>query len=173
MPHWGKLKHLIILHKFKLYLTINGYTLTELMVGMVISVMVIAFALANGMFFSNRYSYFTQSYMNTIDLVQLKADLERGVQNAEAVFVSDSTLTFQYIGRNPVSFTFSNEFVLRKVDLSVDTIKIRTQNLMTEIKPSTNLVSSFSLTINVSKPNRYIFTKEYPVATLVRYYISN
>lgn len=151
---------------------IKGYTLTELMVGMIISVMVIAFALANGMFFSNRYSFFAKGYMNTIDFVQLKADLERSMQNSTEVFAADSTLTFYFVNSSPVSFRFSSEYTLRKYESTTDTIKIPTSFFTFEVQQNSTLVSSFSIIINVSKPNRYTFSKEYPVATMVRNYIN-
>lgn len=157
----------------KLLGKLDGYTLVELIVGLMISALVLLYAATMGHFFSARHSNTTDGYLRTIDFITFKADFERSFIEANTIVASDTSVTFNYLKKEEVVYHFNNENLIRKQGVTIDTLEVKMLKFTYSLKPSTRLVESVSLALKVHKEYTFYFKKEYPANILVGHFMES
>jgi len=151
----------------------KGYTIVELIVGILISLMVIAYAISTSFFIKSRYSGLSEDYINSIDYIRLKNDLTQCFEDSEEIEAVDSVFVFRFKGSRIVKYSFLRTSILRNQNNSVDTFYFNVLNLSYSNKPKTNLVSELQVEIDLKAKQKFNFTKEYPVDIFVKNFILN
>jgi prepilin-type N-terminal cleavage/methylation domain-containing protein len=151
----------------KLISKVKGYTLLELSVGLMLSAIVIAYALSTGLFFKARFSAAAAEHFKTIDFIRFNSDLDRNMFESEEVLFEDSILVFKYLRKETVRYFFSDTIIIRRNISSIDTFHIQIARLDVEYKPQTNLVTTIELTLMVHTPKSFLYQKDYPIAVCI------
>ena len=147
---------------------VKGYTITELIVAMLISGMVITYAISTSFFVKERYANQTEGYFSTIDFIRVKHDLTRCFEESDEIFLNDSTLVFRFKHAAFVSYLFQDSIIIRKQQSITDTFNIYTTNFYPRLKPETILVSEIHVGVKTKSEVRLSFFKDYPMDIFIR-----
>lgn len=150
---------------------VNGYTITELIVAMLISGMVITYSISTSFFVKERYSIQSDGYFNTMDFIRIKHDLTRCFDESDEIYFSDSTLTFRFKNANVVTYRFQDSITLRNQHNFTDTFYISTTNILPVFKPETPLLAEIHVGFTVKTETRVSLFKHYPIDIFIRNHI--
>ncbi len=146
----------------KLLGKLNGYTLVELIVGLMISALVLLYAATMGNFFSASHSNTSEAYLKTIDFIAFKADFDRSFTEAITITNRDSSIIFSFPNKEEeIVYHLNNEGIVRKQGITIDTLDVKLLGFTYNLKPSTQLIERVTLTLKVHKEHTFVFIKEY------------
>lgn len=143
--------------------SIKGYTLAEVIIGMLISIMVVGFALSTSFFIKSRYTSLSGGYLVALDFIRLKDDLVRNFEESDEVFYADSTLTFSYVNKATIHYLLRENYMIREQTGVLDTFNLTPKGVLFKCKPETELITEFVLRVGANSDKDIYLYKYYPI----------
>ncbi len=157
---------------------LRAFTLMELLIGMIISSIVIAFGYSAYNLIYRQYLSYKSVKTKVVETMQLHNTMSNDFNNAEYITFDENKLKLS--GNNTLlMYNFIDSLVIRSVNETSDTFKLTTSTL--QIKPVFNeltnndtLINSLQLDVSVfDNKERFTFTKRYTAQTLMNYEMQN
>lgn len=148
---------------------IKAFTLTELLIGMVISSIVIGIAYYGYSAVNEQLHRYQKIKFEMTELLQLKSNLESEFFEAETVTLEEKRLLF--LGKDTLEYLFDDSLIYRKSNDVLDTFRVNTNNIsISSIDGSKTgeLVNEFSFDASMfEQTQRLSFFKDYGANTIL------
>ncbi len=154
---------------------IAAFTLIELLIGMIISSIVIAFGYSAYTLIYKQYNNYKEIKEKMMEVTQLHEALNTDFHTVEMISFHENTLTF-YKKEYPLEYIFSDEWIIRKERDVADTFRVAaTEVHHTQRFPENGLfVQQFSFEVDILKEKEYFnFVKNYTAESLMNYQALN
>ncbi|TND10224.1 MAG: hypothetical protein FD123_472 [Bacteroidetes bacterium] len=147
---------------------LKGFTLLELLVGLVLSGIVVAASFTAYQVMAGRYGSYQQMNTAIRDAAWLHGLLGKDMERAALVTGNSETIRLQFPGGRNLAYTFAGDYILRRDSLVTDTFRVKhaevkllyeNQPVNSELLPVEELV--FTAGIG-SEPELFRFRKTYP-----------
>lgn len=158
---------------------LKAFTLTELLVGMIISAIVIAFGYEAYTMIYRQYLSFKGIKKELVSTVQLNSTMNTDFINASLVHFHDNKLILDFQERKSVQFEFGDSLVLRTDREITDTFKLAAFNIVVQpaisnSEEQTTIISGVSYDAKIlGETEHFILTKNYSAETLMNLQTSN
>ena len=158
---------------------LKAFTLTELLVGMIISAIVIAFGYEAYAMIYKQYLSFKGVKKELVNTVQLNSTMNTDFINATVVHFHDNKLMLDYEARKSIQYEFEDSLVLRTDGEVTDTFKLAAFNIVAQ--PAIYNSEEQATIINgifydakiLGETEHFSLTKDYSAETLMDLQISN
>ncbi|MBN8696074.1 MAG: prepilin-type N-terminal cleavage/methylation domain-containing protein [Bacteroidetes bacterium] len=145
---------------------LKGFTLLELLIGMIISSIVISVCYTVYYMVNKQYVEFREVRSELVNLMFLNSELENNFYHSNNVQMSDKELCFGYRDKS-ICFVFMDSVVVRKEAMVSDTFRVKVNNFEI-IENNEGLVSSFYINaILLEDSVSLCFNKKYSAFELI------
>jgi len=151
---------------------IRAFTLMELLVGMIISSLVIAFGYGTYSLIYKQYLSYKTVKMEIVNIAQLNSVLNHDFATAEMISFNEHKLNIDRKNSFPLVYNFNDSIILRIDNELTDTFKIVPGNIVTNFvfKEQNTAITNFSFEAKVLNEIEYFtFTKNYSAEILMNY----
>lgn len=161
------------------FMKIRAFTLIEVIVAMILSGIVVAFAAIAFQLVSKQFMSFKKSGERINELFVFQYQLQMDVRESELILHEASGLKFIFDDSKEATYLIYEENIIRENGNRTDTFFVRNADVESIIVPYSNLpgaeiVNYFSMQFNIEKDTVIAeFNKDYPASTLLKYGLRN
>ncbi|MGE0637866.1 MAG: type II secretion system protein J [Bacteroidia bacterium] len=158
---------------------IRAFTLIEVIVAMILSGIVVAFAAVAFQLVSKQFMSFKKSGERINELFVFQHQLQKDVRESELILHEALGLKFIFDDNKQATYLVYEENIIRDNGTRTDTFFVSNAEVESILIPYSNIpgaeiINYISMEFKVDKDTVYAeFNKDYPVATLLKYELRN